>query len=432
MINQSLLCGGIFFGWYHDHRGQASFWQHPCAGIQKCGSAGFGRDHFAQGENSDLELSEDHGCFLDCEDFRRAWVQRRFYWKPSGGGQHKSRGYSENLGGRLRSSILFLGALLGRNKKAVLPYPGGCTIGKRPIDLHCQAMKQLGARIEERDGLLTAETKSLKGNKIKFPFPSVGAAENAILAGVLTEGITEITGGAKEPEVLELCRFLNEKGAKILKNADGTLKIYGVSKLKDSSFTLMPDRIVAGTYVFAAAAAGGEVLLENAPAEQMKAVVETVSNMGMKVKASGSGMLVEAPEVLKPAGMVRTAPYPGFPTDLQSPLMAASVFAKGETTVEETIFESRFQTAGQLRKMGAEILEEGKRAVISGKGYLQGAQVEAAELRGGAALVLAGLGAKGVTNVWNTEYISRGYEDICRDFRQLGAAASKARKPEIG
>lgn len=434
MINQSLLCGGIFLDGIMItggrplsgsirvqgsknaalpvlagtilHRGRTVIWNCPRI-----------TDVFWT-----VRILEELGCSVD-------FTGNRLEVDST-----KAEGIqiTENLGGRLRSSILFLGALLGRNKKAVLPYPGGCTIGKRPIDLHCQAMKQLGARIEERDGLLTAETKSLKGNKIKFPFPSVGAAENAILAGVLTEGITEITGGAKEPEVLELCRFLNEKGAKILKNADGTLKIYGVSKLKDSSFTLMPDRIVAGTSVFAAAAAGGEVFLENAPAEQMKAVVETVSNMGMKVKASGSGMLVEAPEVLKPAGMVRTAPYPGFPTDLQSPLMAASVFAKGETTVEETIFESRFQTAGQLRKMGAEILEEGKRAVISGKGYLQGAQVEAAELRGGAALVLAGLGAKGVTNVWNTEYISRGYEDICRDFRQLGAAASKARKPEIG
>ncbi|MDO5424120.1 MAG: UDP-N-acetylglucosamine 1-carboxyvinyltransferase [Eubacteriales bacterium] len=325
------------------------------------------------------------------------------------------------LGSRMRSSVIFLGSLLGRMKKAWIPYPGGCTIGKRPLDLHQEALEALGAVITEEDGFLRAETSGLEGAVIRFGFPSVGATENAILGAVLAKGVTTIFGAAMEPEIWELCRFLNEKGAKITWMKRGEIRIEGVKRLQDSRFVLTADRIVAGTYLFGAIATRGRVFLEDAPGPQMREVLRTARLMGAQAEESKSGLWINAEKAFRSPEFVRTAPYPGFPTDLQSPLLTAASLAKGKTAVQETIFESRFQTASQLRKMGAQIAVEGNRALITGTDCLHGACVEARELRGGAALILAGLAAKGVTQVRNTEYISRGYEDICRDLRCLGA-----------
>ncbi|MDY3917478.1 MAG: UDP-N-acetylglucosamine 1-carboxyvinyltransferase [Candidatus Limivivens sp.] len=325
------------------------------------------------------------------------------------------------LGHRMRSSVVFLGSLLGRMKTARIPYPGGCTIGKRPVDLHRKALEALGAVITEEEGYLCAETSGMEGTVIRFPFPSVGATENAILGAVLAQGSTQIYGAAMEPEVLELCRFLNEKGARILWKGQGEIRIEGVKSLQDSRFVLMPDRIVAGTYLFGAIVSRGRIFLEQAPCETMQEVIRTARLMGAEAEASAGGLWVDGTRAWKSPGQIRTAPYPGFPTDLQSPLMTAAALAQGVTVLEERIFESRFQTAPQLRKMGAKIALEGRTAVVAGTRRLHGAQVEASELRGGAALALAGTAAEGVTRIRHVEYIQRGYEDLCRDLQELGA-----------
>lgn len=321
----------------------------------------------------------------------------------------------------MRSSISLLGALLGRTKEAVLNFPGGCVIGARPIDIHLDALKQMGVVFEEKEDLLYAGAVKLRGTRIRLRFPSVGATENVLLAAVLAEGETCIENAAMEPEIETLCNFLKQAGAGIEGIGTGTIRIRGVSRLEETRFKIPADRIVAGTYLTGCMIAGGSVFLKDAPAGQMKAVLLAAERMGVRIQDSEEGIFVQAPERLFSPGKLETAVYPGFPTDMQSPFLAAMAVAEGESVLTEVIFENRFRIAEPLEKMGARLRIEGQTVYVKGVRELMGAQVEAQELRGGAALVMAGLGAAGHTRVTGCRYIYRGYENIGRDLRELGA-----------
>ena len=322
---------------------------------------------------------------------------------------------------RMRSSVILLGALLGRCKMAQMHYPGGWVIGERPVDLHVKALQVLGAKIEERDEMLIARTAQLTGGDITLPFPSVGATQNALLASVLAKGKTRITGCAKEPEIAALAAFLNGAGARVYGAGTSCIEVEGTESLRESVFTIPADRIVAGTYLIGTMVAGGQICLENAPAEQMKSLIECVQKMGVKVTRCDDGHHVCSQKELRSPGKMETAVYPGFPTDLQSQMLVALCRAKGPSCLRERVFNARFGVAEELEKMGAAIRIEKDSAYIAGGSSLHGACVTARELRGGAALVLAGLCAEGVTDIQNRQFIDRGYEDICKDLRKLGA-----------
>lgn len=321
----------------------------------------------------------------------------------------------------MRSSISLLGALLARTSEAVMDFPGGCVIGARPIDIHLDALKQMGVAFEEKDDVLYARTTGLKGSGIYLRFPSVGATENVLLAAVLAKGDTWIQNAAKEPEVEALCEFLTHAGAWIEGIGTDTLHIRGVSRLTETKFRIPSDRIVAGTYLTGCMIAGGSVLLEDAPVGHMEAVLKAARRMGVQIQPVNEGLFVQAPDTLLSPGHLKTSVYPGFPTDMQSPFLAAMTVAKGDSVLTEVIFENRFRIAEPLRKMGADIRISGSDVLIKGGGCLKGAEVEARELRGGAALVMAALGAVGHTTVTGSGFIYRGYENIGRDLRELGA-----------
>lgn len=331
----------------------------------------------------------------------------------------------------MRSSVVLMGAMLGRLGEVHVNYPGGCVIGDRPIDLHLYGLEKLGAQIWIDGSHIHAYADELKGAVIELPFPSVGATQNVIMAAATAKGTTIIKNAAKEPEIVELCRFLNMAGASIdyagtlLKS--GRIVIQGVelSKLHGITYDIISDRIVAGTYLFAAVAAGGKITLENVPIRQLDSVCDTVRQMGASIVAdeSGSGMTIDACDRDRITNIpyIETDVYPDFPTDLQSPLLVAACMAKGKLTVREKIFSSRFRIVEELQRMGAEIVVEGDTAVVMGGRELEGRTVIARELRGGAALVIAGLCASGITTVADSGYIRRGYQDIAADFAELGA-----------
>lgn len=321
----------------------------------------------------------------------------------------------------MRSSIMLSGPLLGRTGNAVTSFPGGCSIGERPIDLHLSAFRKLGAIIEEKGDKLLASANRLMGADIYFPFPSVGATENALMAAVYAQGITVIHGAAKEPEIITLCEFLNNMGAKIHGTGTSILTVTGVRELCDSEFTVAGDRIVAGTYLMAAMAAEGDIVIQGIQPGHLASSISLADRMGAELKQYESCLEVSMrgrPDCVDAI----TEPYPGFPTDLQSQLMAVMASAKGTGRIKETIFEGRFGTAKELHKLGADIIIEGKRADIHGLYPLKGNRVTATDLRGGAALVVAGLACEGVTEIHECHHIERGYEDICRDLSSLGAA----------
>ncbi len=321
---------------------------------------------------------------------------------------------------RIRSSVLFLGALLGRMRKAVLPLPGGCAIGARPIDQHIAALRQLGARffLEEK---VTADAGALKGGRVRLAMPSVGATENAILAAVTAPGETLISPAAREPEIDELCAFLNGRGAQIMRTEEGGIRIVGVRRLGGTRYRVGPDRIVAGTYLLAAAATRGQIEIPEFPHQELGALLALLRRMGVTVVCGERALCLSADRPIRAVPYLETAPYPGFPTDLQSPLMAVLCRARGESCICETIFESRFRTVPQLQKMGAKIQTDSRCAVIKGIPALTSASLTSPDLRGGAALVIAALQANGSSVIQNTRYIARGYEDICRDLGRLGA-----------
>lgn len=320
----------------------------------------------------------------------------------------------------MRSSSMLLGAMLGRVGHITMAYPGGCVIGKRPIDMHLNALAKMGVVIEEKEGAFTAWAKRLEGNVIKLPFASVGATENIIMAAVKANGITIIDNAAKEPEIVTLCDFLQRAGAVIEGAGESLLMVKGVNKLHGIQFRIPGDRIVAGTYLFSVLGTGGHIFLKDAPTRQMLSVMRTAAMMGADIEISKEGLSVLAEPARIPIPYVRTEVYPGFPTDLQSPLMAVMSVGEGTCIIEETIFEDRFKMAKELAKMGAQIKIDGKQAFIMGVPKLVGCEVSAAELRGGAGLVIAGCMAEGETVVKNRHFIERGYEDICRDYQNLG------------
>ncbi len=322
---------------------------------------------------------------------------------------------------RMRSSIMLLGAMLGRLGEVAMAYPGGCVIGQRPIDLHLAALRQMGVEIEEQEQLFTARVGKLKGMDYTLPFPSVGATENVLLAAVLAEGTTVLQNAAKEPEITALCEFLVQAGGRIEGVGTQRLVIQGVEALHEVKYTVPADRIVAGTYITAVLAAGGSIFLEQAPSEQLGALLEAAEAMGASTIVNEEGVGVDVIRRLEALPYLKTEVYDGFPTDLQSPMMAVMAVADGRSMIEERIFENRFRVVQALRKMGADIETVKNKAYICGVEKLEGKQVEAEELRGGAALVVAGLAAQGRTIIKNRHFIERGYENICKDLRNLGA-----------
>ena len=322
---------------------------------------------------------------------------------------------------KMRSSIFLLGSLLGRFNEAKLPYPGGCVIGERPIGLHLEGLRKLNVVITEEESELTARVSKLTGGVVNFSFPSVGATENIVLAAVCAQGTTRIMGAAREPEIIELCRFLNEMGASITGAGSNEILIEGVEELHNVEFNIVADRIVAGTYILAALSTRGRINLVDAPISHISSLLDTISKMGVVYKETKEGLYIDATGRFATIPFVNTEPYPGFPTDLQSQLMAVLAGIPGESCICENLFEARFKVAKELNSMGARITYNDRIAKICGVPKLHGAMVYAEELRGGAALVVAAVGAEGLTLIENRNFIDRGYEDICRDLTYLGA-----------
>ncbi len=320
---------------------------------------------------------------------------------------------------KMRSSVIIVGAIVGRYKTATFSYPGGCDIGSRPIDLHLKAFEKLGININQNYGSITCVAEKIIGNKIDLDFPSVGATENAILASVLAEGKTMITNAAREPEIIDLQDFLNKMGAKVKGAGTDKIEVEGVKKLKEISYNIMPDRIETGTFLCLAAITGGMIKLEKTNPMHITPVINKLEEAGCQIQIQGETISLQAPKKLK-AVDIKTMPYPGFPTDMQSIMATIFTIAKGTTIIVENIFENRYKYVQELNKMGAKITVEGKSAIIRGTRKLYGATVKATDLRGGAALVLAGLSAKGTTVIENIEYILRGYENFDRKIRMLG------------
>ena len=335
----------------------------------------------------------------------------------------------------MRSSVVLMGALLGRLGEALVDYPGGCVIGERPIDLHLFGLEKLGAQIWTDKNRIHAYADELKGALISFPFPSVGATQNTILAAVTARGTTVIKNAAREPEVTALCDFLNKAGANIEIGHDfiatGRIVIHGVevSALHGVEYDIIPDRIVAGTYLFAVLGAGGAVTLEDAPVSQLRSVCALIRRMGGTVVCDDetNRIVIQTDENrrIKNVPFVETGVYPEFPTDLQSLLLTCACVSEGELTIKERIFSSRFKVVEELVRMGADIKTLDHECVwVRGVEKLAGRTVIAQELRGGAALVNAGLAAEGITTVKDIRYIKRGYQDIVGDLKGLGARIS--------
>lgn len=332
---------------------------------------------------------------------------------------------SEETVQKMRSSTYFLGALIGRSHEVTIAYPGGCSIGKRPIDYHLNAFRKLNIEQEfegEDNSIIHCKTTEIIGNDIFLEFPSVGATQNIILASVLSTGITRIFNAAREPEVTELCNFLIEAGARICGKGSAFIEVEGVEKLHKVEFTLSSDRIVAGTYMAAVAATGGNVLLTGVPVCHIESTIRVLRRVGCGIDVLKDSLRISQNKRPLSLDQLKTQPYPGFPTDMQSQLMSVLCVADGKSTIMEEIFESRYQNVSELIKMGADItLEaEGNKAVISGVKQLHGTVVNVHDLRGGAALVIAGLTAQGRTVIGEATSIERGYEDICRDISCLG------------
>ena len=322
---------------------------------------------------------------------------------------------------RMRASFLVMGPLLARRREARISLPGGCAIGSRPIDLHLKAFEALGATIEMGDGyVLASAPECLKGNQIYLDFPSVGATENVIMAASMAEGKTIIENAAEEPEIVDLVTYLNSMGADIRGAGTNVIRIQGVKELKGATHTVIPDRIEAGTYLIAAAMAGGDVYVENALSEHLKPVVAKLKEAGVTVQEDVDGIRVISDGNVK-AVDIKTLPYPGFPTDMQAQFMAFTTIAKGTSTVMETVFENRFMHVDELKKMGAQIRIEERRAIVDGVPKLKGTEVRATDLRAGAALVCAGLAAEGVTKVTQLSHIDRGYDNLVGKLKGLGA-----------
>ena len=337
----------------------------------------------------------------------------------------------EELMHEMRSSVVFLGPVLSKMGRAVLSTPGGCEIGLRPIDLHLAAMRKFGVQIREEHGRLDCSCPDgLKGCRITLSFPSVGATENAMLAAACAQGSTVIVNAAREPEISDLADFLNGLGAKIHGAGEGEIRIEGVRRLSHTEHTVIPDRIAAATYLCAAAVTRGSICLTDVIPAHLGPIIPAMEEMGCEVGIRPRRISITAPARLNAVSTVRTLPYPGFPTDAQAPVMAAACCARGTSVFVENIFESRFKHASELIRLGARVKVEGRVAVVEGVPGLSGAPVTATDLRGGAALVVAGLSASGYTAVGNVELIDRGYEHLERELALLGADVKRVTENE--
>lgn len=321
----------------------------------------------------------------------------------------------------MRASFLVMGPLLARIGKARISMPGGCAIGARPIDIHLKGFEALGVKIEQGHGYIEASApEGLKGTSIYFDFPSVGATENIMMAASLAEGTTILENAAEEPEIVDLANYLNKMGAKIRGAGTDTIRIEGVDKLHGADYTIIPDRIEAGTYMIAAAMTGGDVVVENVLPEHQKPLIAKLREAGAVVEEDIDKVRVIGKNQLK-AVSIKTLPYPGFPTDMQAQMMAMMVIAEGRSKVTETVFENRFMHVVELNRMGAQISTEGRSAVIDGPCKLTGCDVRATDLRAGAAMILAGLVAEGTTRIGDLHHIDRGYENIVAKLKNMGA-----------
>ncbi|MCX8002996.1 MAG: UDP-N-acetylglucosamine 1-carboxyvinyltransferase [Anoxybacillus mongoliensis] len=329
---------------------------------------------------------------------------------------------------KMRASVLVMGPLLARKGRARVALPGGCAIGSRPIDQHLKGFEAMGATVKIGNGFIDAEVNGkLRGAKIYLDFPSVGATENIMMAAVLAEGTTVIENCAKEPEIVDLANFLNAMGAKVRGAGTGTIRIDGVTTLYGAEHTVIPDRIEAGTFMIAAAITGGNVLVQGAVPEHLTSLIAKLEEMGVTIIEEDSGLRVIAPDKLK-AVDVKTMPHPGFPTDMQSQMMALLMKAEGTSMVTETVFENRFMHVEEFRRMNADMKIEGRSVIINGPCQLQGAEVAATDLRAAAALILAGLVAEGYTRVTELKHLDRGYVRFHEKLAALGADIERVRE----
>jgi len=325
------------------------------------------------------------------------------------------------LASQLRSSVYMLGAFLGRFKKAKICYPGGCDIGLRPIDLHLRGLKDLGVKIIEQHGNIYCDGSQMQGGKVFLDFPSVGATVNLMLAGVLTQGETIIYNCAKEPEIVDLQRFLNAMGAKIKGAGTSTIEIKGVKKLHKAEWTPIGDRIVAGTYMIACAMCGGKISLKNSIYEHNQYLINLLSKSGCNIVLKNGNIIIETNKRTRTIQKIETMPFPAFPTDMQPQFMALQCVSNGNSIIVENLYETRFKHVPELLKMGANIIVKNQTAFVSGVENLYGAEVKASDLRAGAGLILAGLCAKGYTTINSIEHILRGYDNIDKKLQNLGA-----------
>lgn len=322
---------------------------------------------------------------------------------------------------KMRASVLVMGSLLARNGCARVALPGGCAIGSRPIDQHLKGFEAMGAKVKVGNGFIDAQVDGrLRGAKVYLDFPSVGATENIMMAASLAEGTTIIENAAKEPEIVDLANFLNSMGGKVRGAGTGTIRIEGVPKLYGTQHNIIPDRIEAGTFMVAAAITGGNVLVQGAVPEHLSSLVAKMEEMGVTITEERDGLRVIGPEYLKPID-IKTMPHPGFPTDMQSQMMALLLRAKGTSMITETVFENRFMHVEEFRRMNGDIKIEGRSVIVNGPSKLQGAEVSATDLRAAAALILSGLVADGYTRITELKHLDRGYVSFHEKLAAIGA-----------
>ncbi|MEK4698485.1 UDP-N-acetylglucosamine 1-carboxyvinyltransferase [Solibacillus sp. FSL R7-0668] len=332
---------------------------------------------------------------------------------------------------KMRASILVMGSLLARNGYARVALPGGCAIGSRPIELHLKGFEAMGAKISFGHGYVEAKVMDeLKGAEIYLDFPSVGATENIMTAAALAKGTTVIENAAKEPEIVDLANFINAMGGRVVGAGTDTIRIEGVRELKGCEHYIIPDRIEAGTFMVAAAITRGDVFIENAVPEHLTALIAKMREMGVEIIEEGEGLRVRANDPLK-AVDIKTMPHPGFPTDMQSQMMALMLTAKGTSIITETVFENRFMHVEEFRRMNADAKIEGRSVFIEGEKNLQGAEVAATDLRAAAALILTGLVSEGVTRVTKLHHLDRGYVDFHKKLAALGATIERVDTEEV-
>ncbi len=330
---------------------------------------------------------------------------------------------------KMRASFLVMGPLLARLGHARISMPGGCNIGSRPIDLHLKGLTALGADIQMSHGIIECSAKKLVGSRVYLDFPSVGATENIMMAASRAEGTTVIENAAEEPEIVDLANFINGMGGRVYGAGTNIIRIEGVPRLKGANHTVIPDRIEAGTYMIMAAAAGGDVLVENVISDHLKPAMAKLAETGVTIDEEDSGVRVRS-RGRGDAIDVKTLPYPGFPTDMQAQMMAYLTTARGTSVVTETVFENRFMHVNELRRMGSNIVIEGHSAVVKGVSRLTGAPVKASDLRAGAALIIAGLVAEGKTEICSIHHIDRGYEDLVVKLTGIGVDIKRKVYPD--